>query len=84
MVISSSLSEDQESQLLVLLRKHTRAIGWTIADIKGISPTVCTHRIYLEEDVKPSRQPQRRLNPIMKDVVKAEILKLLEVGISYS
>ena len=35
----------------------------------------------MEEDVKPSRQPQRRLNPIMKKVVKKEVLKLLDVGI---
>ena len=37
----------------------------------------------MEEDVKPSRQPQRRLNPIMKEVVKKEVLKLLDVGVIY-
>jgi transposase InsO family protein len=82
-VISSSLEEHQESNLLEVLRRHTKAIGWSIADIHGIDPSVCTHHIYLEEDVKPSRQPQRRLNPIMKDVVRAEVLKLLDVGIIY-
>ena len=65
------------------LRTHKTAIEWTIADIKGISPLVCTHRIHLEEDVKPSRQQQRRLNPIMKEVVKKEVLKLLDVGVIY-
>uniref|UniRef100_A0A2N9HGI3 RNA-directed DNA polymerase n=1 Tax=Fagus sylvatica TaxID=28930 RepID=A0A2N9HGI3_FAGSY len=47
--------------------------GWTIADIKGISPLICTHKIYLEDDCKTSREPQRRLNPTMKDVVKNEV-----------
>ena len=37
----------------------------------------------MEEDVKPSRQPQRRLNPIMKEVVKKEVLKLLDIGVIY-
>ena len=37
----------------------------------------------MEEDVKPSRQPHRRLNPIMKEVVKKEVLKLLDVGVIY-
>ena len=60
------------------------ALRWTIADIKGISPLICTQRIHLEEDVKPSRQPQRRLNPIMKEVLKKEVLKLLDVGVIYS
>ena len=56
---------------------------YPIVDIKGISPLICTHRIHLEEDVKPSRQPQRRLNPIIKEVVKKEVLKLLDVGVIY-
>ena len=56
-IISSSLESEQENKLLEILRTHKTAIGWTIADIKGISPLICTHRIHLEEDVKPSRQP---------------------------
>ena len=82
-IISSSLDLTQETQLLEILKTHRIALGWTIADIKGISPLICTHRIHLEEDVKPSRQPQRRLNPIMKEVVKKEVLKLLDVGVIY-
>ena len=82
-IISSSLESDQENKLLEILRTHKTAIGWTIAYIKGISPLICTHRIHLEEDVKPSIQPQRRLNPIMKEVVKKEVLKLLDVGVIY-
>ena len=82
-IISSSLEQDQENKLLEILRTHKTAIGWTIADIKGINPLICTHRIHLEEDVKPSRQPQRRLNPVMKEVVKIEVLKLLDVGVIY-
>ena len=82
-IISFSLESDQENKLLEILRTHKTAIGWTIADIKGINPLICTHRIHLEEDVKPSRQPQRRLNPIIKEVVKKEVLKLLDIGVIY-
>ena len=56
-IISSSLNLDQETKLLEIPKAHQTAIGWTIADIKGIRPSICTHRIHLEEDVKPSRQP---------------------------
>jgi hypothetical protein len=82
-VISSILNMDQEGKLVELLRKHKTAIGWTIADIKGISPLICTHRINFEDEVKASRQPQRRLNPNMREVVKTEVLKLLDAGIIY-
>ncbi|KAL6335115.1 hypothetical protein AAG906_027175 [Vitis piasezkii] len=48
-----------------------------------ISPLVCTHHIYMEEDAKLVRQPQRRLNPHMQEVVRGEVLKLLQAGIIY-
>ena len=39
--------------------------------------------IYLEENVKPCREMQRKLNPNMKEVVKNEVIKLLDNGIIY-
>ncbi|KAJ9535750.1 hypothetical protein OSB04_un001096 [Centaurea solstitialis] len=82
-IISSSLEADQEEKLVQLLKLHTKAIGWTIADLKGISPTICQHKIILEDKNFNSVEPQRRLNPVMKDVVKKEILKWLDAGIIY-
>jgi hypothetical protein len=82
-IISNKLSAPQKEKLVQVLKEHKTAIGWTTADIKGISPSTCMHRILLEEEAKPSCQPQRRLNLPMMDVVKKEILKLLEVGVIY-
>ena len=82
-IIASALDQEQEDKLLNVLRKHKEAIGWTIGDIKGISPSICMHRIHLEENAKTSRECQRRLNPNMKEVVREEVLKLLDVGIIY-
>ncbi|XP_070004299.1 uncharacterized protein [Nicotiana sylvestris] len=82
-IISSSLTIEQESKLIGVLRKHKTALGWTIADIKGISPAICIYRILMENDYMPIVQPQRRLNPTMQEVVKKEVVKLLLVGIIY-
>ena len=41
------------------------------------------HKIYLEENSKPLREPQRRLNPAMQEVVRIEMIKLLDAGIIY-
>ena len=60
-----------------VIKDHKRAIGWTLADIPGISHSFCMHRILLEEDAKPVRQPQRRLNPQLMEVVKKQVTKLL-------
>ncbi|KAL0307598.1 UNVERIFIED_CONTAM: Retrovirus-related Pol polyprotein from transposon opus [Sesamum calycinum] len=40
-IISSKLSKEHEEKLVTLLREHRTAIGWTLADIKGISPAMC-------------------------------------------
>ncbi|CAN6570107.1 unnamed protein product [Malus baccata var. baccata] len=82
-IISSSLTAQEEDKLIKVLKEHKSAIGWTLADIKGISPTTCMHRILLEEGAKPSREAQRRLNPPMLEVVKKEVIKLLDCGVIY-
>src|SRR6187401_1841874 len=82
-IISANLSEQEEEKLLKTLKKHHAAIGYTLNDLKGISPTICQHKIKLEENAKSVIDHQRRLNPKMKEVVRKEILKLLEAGIIY-
>ncbi|XP_070015762.1 uncharacterized protein [Nicotiana sylvestris] len=82
-IISSNLSELQEEKLLRVLREHKRAIGWTMSDIRGISPTFCMHKILMEEGHKPSIEQQRRLYPNMKEVVRKEVIKWLDTGIIF-
>lgn len=71
------------SKLLLILRKHQDAIRWTIADIKGINPAICMHRILLEEGVNLTIDTQHRLKLIMKEVARNEVMKLLDGGIIY-
>ncbi|XP_062014166.1 uncharacterized protein LOC133730628 [Rosa rugosa] len=82
-IVSSKLEKDQEKKLVEVLKKYKTAIGWTLADIKGISPTTCVHRILLEEGAKPTREAQRRLHPPMMKVVQNEIIKLLDCDVIY-
>ena len=82
-IVSASLSDSELTKLMHVLRKHRKAIGYTTDDLIGIKPSFCMHRILMEDNHKTSREPQRRLNPIMKEVVKKEVLKLLDAGIIY-
>ncbi|XP_075083392.1 uncharacterized protein LOC142167134 [Nicotiana tabacum] len=77
-IISSSLTNVQEEKLLRVVREHKKAIGWTIADIKGISPSFCMHKIFLEDGNCPNVEQQRRLNPIMKEFMNKEVIKWLD------
>ena len=65
-IISAALTKDEEHKLLVILRKYKETIAWSIDDLKGISPSICMHRILLEDNAKTSIEHQRRLNPMMK------------------
>ena len=81
-IISASLTELEEEKLLRVLRDHRIVLGWSLV-VKGIRPSMCMHRILLEEGYKPSVEAQRRLNPTMKEVVRKEVLKWLDTGVIY-
>jgi hypothetical protein len=83
MIISDKLSEDETLWLLTILEKHRSAFGNSLDDLKGTSPTLCTHRIPIDPGYPPSREPQHRLNNARREVIKKEVLKLLHVGIIY-
>ena len=84
MIISAELSDEEEQKLLQILKKHKESITWSIEELKGISPSICMHKILLEETSRPTVEHQRRLNPVMKEVVKKEVLKLLNAGFIYA
>ncbi|XP_019057027.1 PREDICTED: LOW QUALITY PROTEIN: uncharacterized protein LOC104805009 [Tarenaya hassleriana] len=82
-IVNAALDDLQLERLLTTLRDYRKAIGYTLDDIKGLNPSLCMHRIHLEDDSKSSIKHQHRLNPSMKEVVKKEVLKLLDAGIIY-
>ena len=53
-IISASLAASEQDKLLRVLRDYKDAIGWSLADLKGILPSMCMHRILLEDGHKPS------------------------------
>ena len=84
MIISARLSDAEEQKLLKILKNYQESIAWFIDELKGISPSICMHKILLEENSKPSVEHQRRLNPVMKEVVRKEVLKWLNAGFIYA
>jgi hypothetical protein len=66
-----------------VLEKHRAAFVYLLHDLKEISPILCTHHISTDPEVTPCREPQRRLNNAMREVVKKDVLKLLHAEIIY-
>nr|GEX26213.1 reverse transcriptase domain-containing protein [Tanacetum cinerariifolium] len=83
LIIAKDLSVEEKTALITVLKSHKRSIAWKLSDIKGIDPEFCTHKILMEEDFKPTVQHQRRVNLKIHDVIKQEVLKLLDAGLIY-
>nr|GEW81323.1 reverse transcriptase domain-containing protein [Tanacetum cinerariifolium] len=82
--IVKDLSTKEKTALITVLKSHKRAMAWKLSDIKGIDPEFFTHKILMKEDFEPAVQHQRKVNPKIYDVIKQEVLKLLDVGLIYS
>ncbi|RDY05729.1 hypothetical protein CR513_10399, partial [Mucuna pruriens] len=72
-IIASNLQQEQAEKLLQVLRQHKKAIGWKLSDLPGINPSICMHRVLMEEEACLVRQQQRRLNPTILDIVKKKV-----------
>jgi len=55
-IIFNALTSEQEDKLIMVLREYSEALGWTLVDLKGLSRTLCSHKITLESDAKLSRK----------------------------
>jgi hypothetical protein len=82
-IISDKLSNDETRRLFATLEKYRLVIDYSLKDLKGISLSLCTHHIPMEQDHKPVCEHQRQLNNVMRVVVKKEVLKLLKDGFIY-
>ena len=61
-IIGSHLTDGEEENLMSILKKNREVIGWIMTNINGLSPAIVQHRIHLNEEATPKRDPQRRLN----------------------
>ena len=81
--INFGLDADQQKQSVNVLKEQSGAFAWEYTDMKGIHLDTCIHHIYTQEEVTPIRKSQRRMNLTLKDIVKEEIHKLLNVVFIY-
>ena len=56
-----------------MLQKHEKYFALDYGDMKGLSPTLCTQRIYINEGCLPLHQPHTRINPSLREIVKTEL-----------
>ncbi|GJU51467.1 reverse transcriptase domain-containing protein [Tanacetum coccineum] len=82
-IIAKNMKDEEKERLIKVLKSHKQAIAWKLSNIKGIDPQFCTHKILMEDDFKPAVQHQRRVNLKIHEVIKKEVVKLLDAGLIY-
>nr|GFA92579.1 reverse transcriptase domain-containing protein [Tanacetum cinerariifolium] len=82
-IIAKDLKDEEKIALIKVLKSHKQALAWQLSDIKGINLKSCTHKILMEDDFKPAVQHQRWVNLKIREVIKKEVLKLLDAGLIY-
>nr|GFA08404.1 reverse transcriptase domain-containing protein [Tanacetum cinerariifolium] len=82
-IIAKYLSSKEKTDLINVLKTWKKAIAWKLTDIKGIDPEFCSHKILLEEEHSPKVQSHRRVNPKIHDIIKKEVEKLIDAGLTY-
>nr|GEZ47766.1 reverse transcriptase domain-containing protein [Tanacetum cinerariifolium] len=82
-IIAKDLSVKEKTALITVLKSQKRAIACKLFDIKGIDLEFCTDKILMEEDFEPAVQHLIRVNPKIYDLIKNQILKLLDAGLIY-
>ena len=78
--IGSSLSPDEKSKLIDVLRSYLDVFAWSYEDMPGLDPNIVQHHLPILPHARPVKQKLRRLHPRWSLQVKEEIQKQLRVG----
>jgi hypothetical protein len=70
-------------KLIIVLEKHCSVPRYSAQDLRGINPTLCPYCTPTNPTSSPSWEPQWRLNNVMRQVIKKDVMKLLHVEIIY-
>nr|GEZ30058.1 reverse transcriptase domain-containing protein [Tanacetum cinerariifolium] len=82
-IIAKYLKDKEKTALIKVLKSHKQALAWKLSDIKGINLEFCTYKILMKDDFKPAVQHQRRVNLKIHEVIKKDVLKLLDARLIY-
>nr|GFA10036.1 hypothetical protein [Tanacetum cinerariifolium] len=80
---AKDIKDEEKTALIKVLKSHKQDLAWQLSDIKGINPEFCTHKILIEDDFKPTVRHQRRVNLKIHEVIRKEVLKLLDAELIY-
>ena len=80
MKMGSKLRDAEIKKYTELIDEFSNTFAWSYDELKNIPREMVEHRIPLIPGAKPVRQKERRMNPQLQLLVRAELERLLQVG----
>ena len=80
MRVGSQLSQEEVRAYKELTDEFDDIFAWLYKDLKGISPDMVEHKIPPIPGGRPIRHKEKRINPRLQLLVKAELERLLNAG----
>ncbi|RVW25975.1 hypothetical protein CK203_098038 [Vitis vinifera] len=78
--VSSLLTAGEAQDIQDTLRQSHDIFAWAHSDMKGIHPSIASHRLNVLPSARPVRQRVRSFHPNRQKIIRDEIDKLLEAG----
>ncbi|XP_070005718.1 uncharacterized protein [Nicotiana sylvestris] len=78
--ISASLTCDEESKYIELLKEFKDVFAWSYKEMSGLDPKVVVHHLAVKRGACPVKQAQRRFRPELVPLIETEVNKLIEAG----
>ncbi|KAG9450285.1 hypothetical protein H6P81_010250 [Aristolochia fimbriata] len=74
---SASLTPEQETEYMALLREYRDIFAWNYTEMSGLDPRVAVHKLAVHPSVRPVKQSQRRFQPELVPEIEKEVNKLI-------
>nr|AAK92670.1 putative gag-pol precursor [Oryza sativa Japonica Group] len=78
--VSAALSAEEQESYRSFLMEYRDCFAWTYKEMPGLDPRVATHKLAIDPQFRPVKQPPRRLRPEFQDQVIAEVDRLITAG----
>jgi hypothetical protein len=81
--LGAQCSEEEKAKFTELLREFQDVFAWSYEDLSGFDPCLILHVIPINKGIKPVRQKQILINPVLEVTIRKELEKNLKVSIIF-
>ncbi|XP_066163720.1 uncharacterized protein [Oryza sativa Japonica Group] len=79
--LGGDMGEEEVESILQVLKKNIDIFAWCPDEVGGVPADLIMHHLAFKPDIKPRKQKLRKMSADRQEAAKAEVQKLLRVGV---